>query len=83
VAACAVWEDERARVRTTVREVELDELARDRLEELGLAGAPRLRRRELFAGEGPLDAQAPAWLAVVVEDVAPLEGVRLGLAETL
>ena len=59
-------------------EVELDELARDRLEQLRLATALRLRRGHLVAGDGPLDAQALAWSPPIVEDVAPDERVRLG-----
>src|SRR5687768_2164815 len=83
MAACGVGEDERARVRTATGEVQLDELACHRLEELGLASALRLRRGDLLARERALDAQALPRLAAVVEDVAPLERVRLRGAEAL
>jgi hypothetical protein len=49
VPALAVLEDELAPVGSTLSEVELDQLARDRLEQLGLTAAPRLRRRDLAA----------------------------------
>jgi hypothetical protein len=57
VGTCPTWtarrvgEDEHVRRWSTAREVELDELAGDGLEELGLADPLRLRRRHLFAGE--------------------------------
>jgi hypothetical protein len=78
VSAPAVGKDELVRLRPSTREVELDKLARDRLEELRLAAALRLRRGDLAAGDGLLHTQAPAWPAAIVEDVTPDERVRLG-----
>ena len=83
VAALAVGEDQRLKVGSTAGEVELDELARDRLEQLRLSPALRLRRCHLAAGDGPLDAQALAWAAAVVEDVAPHERVCLSRPQAL
>jgi hypothetical protein len=77
VAALAVGEDERARVPWSAGEVELDELAGDRLEEVGLAAALRFRRRDLVAGDRALDAQPLARAAAVVHDVAPDERISL------
>jgi hypothetical protein len=57
--------------------VERDELARDRREELGLAGARRLRCRHLAVGERSADHEALAGAAAVVEHVSPGERVRL------
>ena len=78
VAALAVGKDKRLRIGTTAGEIPLDELARDRLEELRFAAALRLRRGDLSAGDGPLHAQAFTWPATIVEDVTPHERVRLG-----
>ncbi|HMI99713.1 MAG TPA: hypothetical protein VK488_07775 [Gaiellaceae bacterium] len=83
MASLAVREHERSRLRTAAGEVEIDELTPDRLEELRLAAALRLRRGDLAAGDGPLDAQALSWTAAIVEDVAPDERVRLGRAQAL
>jgi hypothetical protein len=77
VAACGVREDERVDGRAALGEVERDELARDGREELGLAGARRLRRRHLAVGERSAHHEALAGSAAVVEDVAPGERVRL------
>src|SRR5207249_11324326 len=78
VAALAIGEDECLRWGPTLGEVEFGELARDRREQLRLARAVGLRRRELLAGDGAVDAQATAWAAAIVEDVFPAE--RVGLA---
>jgi hypothetical protein len=77
VAAVAVGEDERAGVGSTAGEIEVDELACDRREQLGLAAALRLGRRDLVARDRTLDPKPPAWLAAVVDDVAPDERVGL------
>ena len=77
MAAVAVVEDELAKVRSTAGEIELDELAGYRREQFRLAAASRLRRRNLLAGDRTLDPEPLAWLAAVVDHVAPDERVRL------
>jgi hypothetical protein len=81
VAAVAVGEDECAGIGATAGEVERDELAGDRCEQLRLAAALRLRGRDLVAGDGALDPEPLAGLAAVVDDVAPDERVGLRRSE--
>ncbi|HKG11295.1 MAG TPA: hypothetical protein VKB07_12050 [Gaiellaceae bacterium] len=83
VAVLAVGEDERGAIGAAAGEVELDELARDRREQFGLAPALRLRRRDLIAGDCALDPQALPRPAAVVDDVAPQERVGLRRAQAL
>ncbi|HEY7017638.1 MAG TPA: hypothetical protein VH297_04145 [Gaiellaceae bacterium] len=83
VTALAVREQKLLRVGAAAGKVELDELACDRHEELRLTAPLRLGGRDLLAGDRPLHAQTLAWLAPVVEDVAPDERVGLGRTEAL
>src|SRR5206468_8757253 len=83
VTALAVGKDEFVRLWSPAGEVELEELARDRLEQFRLPAALRLRGGDLAAGDGPLDSQALAWPAAIVEDVTPHERVRLSRSQTL
>jgi hypothetical protein len=78
-----VGEDESAGRGASLREVELDELARDGCEQLGLTGTRRLGRGHLLAGDRVVDSQALAGLATVVQDIVPDERVRLAGPDAL